>query len=276
MDPQFPGDISLVYRSVRELRQVWAANAVAPKDIKPRADRKKEAVAAAAAIKQRALAEAAGSPPIKPTRSAETGTTPDGGTVPDPRMAGKWKEQGCVKSDRYRAAWKEATRRYAEEREKSLRPGAVAGRDWLGAGRIAAETRVAHDGCGPCAQTILDAVKYGHESPAKPGPEGDMPNEVEEYLEDVVEQFNLSHLPVFRETVIENAKLLITGTCYEDAFAAKMNALLDKVDEWDEVKVRARSVACALAMVVVRVISPRCCCCSCGDGTKEASSPAPR
>ena len=60
MDPQFPGDISLVYRSVRELRQVWAANAVAPKDIKPRADRKKEAVAAAAATKQRALAEADG------------------------------------------------------------------------------------------------------------------------------------------------------------------------------------------------------------------------
>ena len=73
----------------------------------------------------------------------------DSGTVPDPRMAGKWKDQGCVKSGKYRAAWKQATRRYAEEREKSLRPGTRCGRDWVGAGTIAAEVRAAHGGYGP-------------------------------------------------------------------------------------------------------------------------------
>ena len=43
--------------------------------------------------------------------------------------------------------------------------------------------------------------------------------------------------PVFRETVIDNAKALIVGTCYEDAFAKTMDTINDCVDTWDETKV---------------------------------------
>ena len=62
------------------------------------------------------------------------------------------------------------------------------------------------------AQTIVDAVQSGHASPAKLGPAPNMPQEVSDYLAEIVEVFNDLKLPVFRETIINNAKLLITAT----------------------------------------------------------------
>lgn len=164
-----------------------------------------------------------------------------GAVNPDSRMNGRWKS-ACVKTDTYRAAWKYAYRRYAEERAKAKIPGAKSGVDFIGATKIESETRARHAGLGPCAKSIVDAVTLGQTSPAKRGPAPAMPQEVSDYLAEIVEVFNDLKLPVFRETIINNAKLLITATKYEDAFALEMDPVLDSVKVWDEKKVLPPSV----------------------------------
>jgi hypothetical protein len=246
VDPGFlVGDHSgkrmvLVSRAVTKLQADLQANGVAATVIASRHER-------AAALRQPTPAGTGASGGSSGAVGEAAGNDDNGvagaaaAVKPDGRMNGRWSNP-CVKTKLYRQAWKYACTRYKEERAKAQIPGAKSGVDFVGAATICAETRARHSGLGPCAQTIVDAVQSGHASPAKHGPAPNMPQEVSDYLADIVEVFNDLKLPVFRETIINNAKLLITATKYEDAFALEMDPVLDCVKVWDEKKVLPPSV----------------------------------
>ena len=233
----------LVSRAVAALQADLQANGVEATAIASRSER-------AEALSKPSPAELGASGASGGSGGLEEGGNHDGdddndvaAAKPDQRMLGKWRS-ACVKTEAYRQAWKYACRRYKEERAKAQIPGARSGIDFVGAAAISRETRARHSGLGPCAQTIVDAVQSGHASPAKLGPAPNMPQEVSDYLAEIVEVFNDLKLPVFRETIINNAKLLITATKYEDAFALEMDPVLDCVKVWDEKKVLPSSMHC--------------------------------
>ena len=202
VDPSFLGTeddpkrtrITMVQKQIKKLEGDLAANGLSPPEIQSRRDR------AAHEVKKRLQAEASQAAGTSPKKTGdkydnETGELQTGGTVADLRMRGRWKSS-VVKTEAYRSAFKYATRRYAEEVQKSPAPGAKKG-DWVGACAVAAETRAKYAGVGPCGQTVFDAVKHGHTSPQKRGPACNMPQEVSDFLADVVEEMNNQKLPIF-------------------------------------------------------------------------------
>ena len=228
--------MALVSRAVKALTKDLQANGITATVITSRRDR------ADAELGQRLAAEReqnAGCSPqrLPDAKDDETGEMLSGGTVADCRMQGKWKN-ACVKTEAYRSAWKYACRRYAEERVKALKPGAKSGVDFLGAHRICEETRARYAGLGPAGSTIIDAVALGHESPAKYGPATAMPQEVSDYIADIVEVFNDLKLPVFRETIINMSlsyqKLSKLSLSYQDVplLPEALQAPAKKIFDW--------------------------------------------
>ena len=151
VDPSFLGTeddpkrtrITMVQKQIKKLEGDLAANGLSPPEIQSRRDR------AAHEVKKRLQAEASQAAGTSPKKTGdkydnETGELQTGGTVADLRMRGRWKSS-VVKTEAYRSAFKYATRRYAEEVQKSLAPGAKKG-DWVGATAVAAETGGGDDG----------------------------------------------------------------------------------------------------------------------------------
>jgi len=177
VDPQFPANnYSMVTLAIRELEAINRQAGVPSSKLAPRAER------AGRLLERRltSITSPASSPASSPGNAAHGG----GGTGPHPTAAAMFGEDAC-KGQKYRAAWKHALKSYANELNHRRKSGCLP-TQWLGAGRIAAQTREMFDGLGPCGQTIVDAVKHGYSSPAKRGPETNMPDEVGDFLEEVV------------------------------------------------------------------------------------------
>jgi len=118
-----------------------------------------------------------------------------------------------VKDDDYRASWK-----FCLAEMRAELSGRKRCRDGYGPAQIRKRaldkyTRV------PSVPTLQNAFKNSIESPPTVGRTCDMPEGVSVWLEEILKGFRKHKFMLPKTSVIENAKLLITGTVYEDLYA---------------------------------------------------------
>ena len=138
-----------------------------------------------------------------------------------------------AKTNEYRKAFKWAVTEY--QRNQQLRRQ---NEKFIGAQKIAKLAKEKFQGQGPSRKKIEHAASVGQYSPGKRGRPGHMPRAVGDYLHKVTTLLRCHSIPVYPSIIIGQAKLLITGTKWEDVFASEMCKETDSVISWDERKLK--------------------------------------
>lgn len=140
-----------------------------------------------------------------------------------------------AKTDNYRHAFKWCVTEYQRNQELRRRK-----QPFVGAQKIAQQAKLKpeFDGEVPSRRKIEEAAAASQYSPGKRGRPGDMPSSVGDFLHDTTTLLRCHSIPVYATVIIGQAKLLITGTKWEDNFAAEMDKETDSVLRWDEAKLR--------------------------------------
>lgn len=139
--------------------------------------------------------------------------------------------KGDAKSVEYRKAFKWAVTEY--KRNQELRQQ---NQRFIGAQKIAKQAKDKFNGQGPSRRKIEEAASVHQYSPGKRGRPAHMPAAVADYLHETTTLLRCHSIPVYSSVIIGQAKLLITGTKWEDLFASQMCRETDTVISWDEQK----------------------------------------
>ena len=135
-----------------------------------------------------------------------------GGLTPHPDSPLK-DMASVVKDDDYRACWK-----FCLAEMRAELSGRKRRRDGYGPAQIRKRALIKYTRA-PSVKTLQNAFKNSIESPPKIGRTCDMPEGVSVWLEEILKGFRKHKFMLPKTSVIENAKLLITGTVYEDLYA---------------------------------------------------------
>ena len=128
-----------------------------------------------------------------------------GGLTPHPDSPLK-DMASVVKDDDYRACWK-----FCLAEMRAELSGRKRCRDGYGPTQIRKRALVKYTRA-PSVKTLQNAMKNSIESPPKVGRTCDMPEGVSVWLEEILKGFRKHKFMMPKTSIIENAKLLITGT----------------------------------------------------------------
>ena len=138
-----------------------------------------------------------------------------------------------AKTDDYRRAFRWSVEEYQRNQELRRKK-----QKFVGAQRIAQQAKKKFNGHGPSRRKIEEAAATGQYSPGKRGRPAQMPAAVGDFLHETTTLLRCHSIPVYPAVIIGQAKLLITGTKWEDIFALQMDKENDSVIRWDEEKLR--------------------------------------